>query len=82
MTVRTAARRPHLSRREREVLVEWIRCDSKAEVCGRLYVTIGTVNTHLTRIRRKYADVGRPASTKAALFARAVQDGLIALDDV
>ncbi|WP_019931255.1 helix-turn-helix transcriptional regulator [Nocardia sp. BMG111209] len=75
-------RRPCLSQREREVLVAWIFSDSKAEACRDLYVTLGTINTHLTRIRRKYADVGRPATTKAALLARAVQDGLIALDEI
>lgn len=75
-------RRPSLSSREIEVLLEWLRSDSKSAVATRLYVTESTVSTHLTRIRRKYDDVGRPASTKAALVARAVQDGLISLDEL
>ncbi|WP_319942699.1 LuxR C-terminal-related transcriptional regulator [Nocardia aurantia] len=69
--------RPVLSSREREVLVEWIKSDTKADACAHLFVTVSTLNTHITRIRKKYADVGRPAGTKAALMARAVQDGLI-----
>jgi DNA-binding CsgD family transcriptional regulator len=73
---------PHLSAREREVLIAWVRCDSKAQVGNELYLSIATVNTHIARIRDKYAAVGRPAGTKAALLARALQDGLIALDDL
>ncbi|MBP2214769.1 MULTISPECIES: LuxR C-terminal-related transcriptional regulator [Rhodococcus] len=78
----TSVLRPKLSSREVEVLLEWLRSDSKGVVASRLYVTESTVSTHLMRIRRKYALVGRPASTKAALVARAVQDGLIALDEL
>ncbi|MFI6165477.1 LuxR C-terminal-related transcriptional regulator [Nocardia sp. NPDC051052] len=77
-----AYRRPELSKREVEVLVSWLRCDTKSQVCRRLFVAIGTVNTHLARVRRKYAEVGRPATTKAALLARAIQDGLITLDEI
>lgn len=74
--------RPALSPRETEVLIRWLQCDSKAEVARSLYVSIGTVNTHLTRIRDKYALVGRRASTKAALAARAIQDGLVRIDEL
>jgi hypothetical protein len=34
------------------------------------------------RIRAKYAGVGRAAPTKAMLLARALQDGLITLDEI
>ncbi|WP_411156391.1 helix-turn-helix transcriptional regulator [Nocardia cyriacigeorgica] len=47
--------------------------ESKTLVGQRLYITTGTVNTHLERIRTKYAQAGRPAPTKAALVARAIQ---------
>ncbi|WP_249353060.1 helix-turn-helix transcriptional regulator [Rhodococcus sp. Q] len=77
-----ALRRPHLSPREIEVLLQWLRCDSKNEVAAGLFLSIGTVNTHLARIRTKYRDVGRSAPTKAALVARAVQDGLIELHEL
>lgn len=75
-------RRPVLSSREIEVLLAWLRRDSKNAVAAELYLSLGTVNTHLTRIRTKYSEVGRPAPTKAALVARAIQDGLISLDEL
>ncbi|MEU1545156.1 helix-turn-helix transcriptional regulator [Nocardia gamkensis] len=77
-----ARERPALSGREIEVLLAWIASDSKLEVSRRLYISLGTVNTHLARIRDKYAAVGRPAPTKAALVARALQDGLIDIEDL
>ncbi|MEV5650983.1 helix-turn-helix transcriptional regulator [Nocardia sp. NPDC052254] len=73
---------PSLSAREVEVLLAWILSDTKAEVCRRLYISPGTVNTHLARIREKYSRAGRPATTKAALLARALQDGHIGLDEI
>ena len=42
----------------------------------------GGMDTYIARMRIKYAEVGRPASTKAALVARALQDGLVDLDDL
>ncbi|MFE3289500.1 response regulator transcription factor [Rhodococcus sp. NPDC059234] len=75
-------RKPSLSPREVEVLLRWLRCDSKNTVAADLFLSIGTVNTHLSRIRAKYSQVGRSAPTKAALVARAVQDGLISLDEL
>ncbi|MDG3009695.1 LuxR family transcriptional regulator [Rhodococcus sp. D2-41] len=74
--------KPKLSEREVEVLVRWLRSDSKSEVARELFLAVGTINTHLTRIRAKYAAVGRPAGTKAALVARAIQDGLLDLQDL
>lgn len=73
---------PGLTAREIAVLDAWLRCDSKQEVCAVLHIALGTVNTHLSRIRAKYAGVGRAAPTKASLVARALQDGLVALDDL
>nr|WP_296777080.1 helix-turn-helix transcriptional regulator [Rhodococcus sp. (in: high G+C Gram-positive bacteria)] len=74
--------RPMLTQREIQVLTGWIRCDSKPAVAKSLFLSLGTVNTHLTRIRAKYAAVGRPASTKASLVARALQDGHIDIADL
>ncbi|OZF55588.1 LuxR C-terminal-related transcriptional regulator [Rhodococcus sp. 14-2470-1a] len=71
-----------LSNREIDVLRAWLYCDSKIGVATTLHIALGTVNTHLTRIRLKYNAVGRPAPTKAALVARALQDGIVALDDL
>ena len=73
---------PVLSQREREVLREWLLSDSKYEVAKKLYLSMGTVNTHLLRIRAKYELAGRGASTKASLLVRALQDGLIDLDEL
>lgn len=73
---------PALSRREIEVLRAWFASDSKINVANSLAVSLGTVNTHLARIRTKYAAVGRPAPTKAALVARALQDGIVQLDEL
>ncbi len=74
--------RPSLSRREHEVLVSWFQTESRALVGERLFISSETVKTHLDRIRTKYAAAGRPAKTKAALVARAIQDGLITPNDL
>lgn len=73
---------PALTEREIEVLRTWLMCDTK-EAAGRLlYVSAATVNTHISRIRGKYEAVGRTAGTKALLLARALQDGLILVDEI
>ncbi|QHZ00046.1 Transcriptional regulatory protein LiaR [Streptomyces sp. S4.7] len=77
-----SATRPSLSARETEVLIEWFQSESKAFVGRRLGISPHTVNTHLEHIRVKYAMSGRQAPTKAALLARAIQEGLIGLDDL
>lgn len=46
-----------------------------------MYITERTLSTHIERIRAKYDALGRPAQTKAALLARAIQDGLVDVDD-
>jgi DNA-binding NarL/FixJ family response regulator len=71
-----------LSDREREVLVAWFQTESKEAVGKRLFIAPTTVRTHLQRARAKYASVGRPAPTKSALLARAIEDGLLALTDL
>ncbi|KQU59140.1 LuxR family transcriptional regulator [Rhodococcus sp. Leaf278] len=68
-------RKPALSAREIEVMLAWFASDSKTVAARTVYISVGTINTHITRIRQKYAAVGRSAPTKAALFARALQDG-------
>ncbi|WP_068161195.1 LuxR C-terminal-related transcriptional regulator [Rhodococcus phenolicus] len=74
--------RPALSAREVQVLRGWLRSDSKTDVAAALFISVATVNTHLARIREKYVAAGRPAGTKAALTARALQDGYITLDEL
>lgn len=71
-----------LTCREVEVLRTWLLVDSKSEAATDLNISVGTVNTHLARIRSKYAQAGRTARTKASLVARAIQDGLVVLDEL
>lgn len=75
-------RKPALSAREIEVLRLWLRSDSKSAVANDLHIALGTVNTHLTRIREKYAQVGRDASTKSTLLVRALQDEIVDLAEL
>lgn len=77
----SALARPTLSAREVEVLLCWLRAESKEDAARELFISPATVSTHVLRIRAKYAAVGRPAKRKAALFARAVQDGYTSLDE-
>ena len=74
--------RPVLSDREREVLLAWFESDSKNLVASRFNLSAKTVETYIDRVRIKYAELGRPATTKAALVARALQDGLVDLADL
>lgn len=71
-----------LGQRERAALLSWLRHDSKKAAAAELYVTPSTISTHIERIRHKYDALGRPAHTKAAMLARAIQDGLIELDEL
>ncbi|MEE6163770.1 MULTISPECIES: response regulator transcription factor [unclassified Mycolicibacterium] len=71
-----------LSEREKEVLIAWFQTESKELVGKRLYISPTTVRTHLQRARAKYAGVGRPAPTKSALLARAIEDGILSLNDL
>jgi DNA-binding NarL/FixJ family response regulator len=74
--------RPKLAARERQVLIAWFQTESKDLVAQKLHIAPTTVRTHLQRIRAKYAAVGRPAPTKSALVARAIQDAIIVVDDL
>ncbi len=74
--------RPALSRREVEVLRCWLLSDSKSEVSTKLHVAPGTIKSHLHRIRGKYEAVGRNAGTKASLVARALQDGILTIEEL
>ena len=78
----SAVGRPNLAPREKEVLIAWFRTESKDLVARQLQIAPTTVRTHLQRVRAKYAAVGRPATTKAALVARAIQDGIVSVDDM
>ncbi|WP_232323932.1 response regulator [Catenuloplanes japonicus] len=74
--------RPSLSEKEREALLLWFQSMSKASVARRMQISEHTVKQYVDRARIKYAKAGRPAASKAALLARAIEDGLIKPDDV
>lgn len=82
VTVPRSYVRPLLSQRELEVLRCWLLSDSKSEVSAKLHVAPGTIKSHLHRIRGKYEAVGRNAGTKASLVARALQDGILKIDEL
>ncbi|MEV0731161.1 response regulator transcription factor [Polymorphospora sp. NPDC050346] len=74
--------RPRISHREAEVLRAWFAASSKELVAARLRISVKTVDTHIERVRIKYANVGRAARTKSDLVTRALHDGLITLDEL
>jgi DNA-binding NarL/FixJ family response regulator len=74
--------RPNLAPREKQILIAWFQTESKELVARKLALSESTVRTLLQRVRAKYASVGRQAPTKAALVARALQDGIISIDDL
>jgi DNA-binding NarL/FixJ family response regulator len=74
--------RPRLSPRELEVLRAWFACSSKDLVGAKLNISAKTVETHIARVRVKYANVGRAASTKSDLVTRALDDGLVTVAEL
>jgi DNA-binding NarL/FixJ family response regulator len=74
--------RPVLSDREREVLIAWFECESKSLVARKLHLSVKTVDTYIERVRMKYAESGRPATSKSALMVRALQDGIVDLTEL
>ncbi|RFA08415.1 LuxR family transcriptional regulator [Subtercola boreus] len=51
-------------------------------VAAQLGIAPSTAREYLDRVRAKYVEVGRPAPTKVDLLRRAVEDGILAIDDV
>lgn len=73
-----AVRRPHLSPRQRDVLIAYVSSgDLLPTIARRLGIDPETAKTHLRRIRAKYAAAGRLSPTRRDLYARALEDGLI-----
>lgn len=73
---------PHsvnLTHRETEVLRLYATGMKYAEVAASLEpsVSVESVKTYLSRIRKRYADANRPASTRMQLRQRALEDGLL-----
>jgi two-component system nitrate/nitrite response regulator NarL len=74
--------RPRLSEQERTALRWWFQGMPKQSVALRMNLSVHTVNQYIARARLKYVKAGRPSPTKAALLARAIEDGLIRPDEV
>ena len=77
MLADTRPGRPALSAQERQALLLWFQGMSKASVGRRMAIAENTVRQYIDRARMKYAATGRPAPTKDALLARAIEDGLV-----
>nr|WP_232531152.1 helix-turn-helix transcriptional regulator [Microlunatus antarcticus] len=69
--------RARLSEREREVLVLYVSGLEISQIAQQLFVTENSAREYLRRIRAKYTEVERPASTKVDLLRRAIEDGIV-----
>lgn len=67
----------NLSDREREILALYASGESAQSVAFAMGLSRNTVASYVSRIRDKYARVGRPAFTKVDLHLRAAEDGLL-----
>ncbi len=66
-----------LSKREQEILGLYASGETATSVALRAGLSRETVADYVSRIRRKYADVGRPALSRVDLYKRAVEDGYL-----
>ena len=69
--------RARLSEREREVLVLYVSGLEISQIAQQLFVTENSTREYLRRIRAKYTEAERPASTKVDLLRRAIEDGIV-----
>ena len=74
--------RPRLSAQESRALRLWFQQPKKLNVAREMGIAVDTVDQYISRARIKYAAAGRPASNKAAMVARAIEDGLVRPEDV
>lgn len=69
----------HLSAQQRAVLELYASGEPAKRVARILDISTDTVQDYLSRIRLKYAQAGRSASTKTDLMTRALEDGYLPL---
>ena len=69
--------RPHLSPAQERVLMLYASGMTLDSVARRMGISPGTASTHLKRARAKYAEVGRPTSSRIDLYKAAVNDGIL-----
>lgn len=67
----------HLSPLEAQVLAHYATGEKSDAVARVLGMSPNSVNTYVARIREKYREAGRPASSRIDLFRRAAEDGLV-----
>ncbi|MFI7062446.1 response regulator [Kribbella sp. NPDC050124] len=77
-----ADQRVRLSMQERDALRAWFQTGSKQLAAQRLGVSARTVETYIDRARIKYANLGRPAGSIAALIRRALEDRVVTVEDL
>ncbi|GAA4348453.1 response regulator transcription factor [Microbacterium rhizosphaerae] len=70
-----------LSMRERDVLRLYAAGLPLKAVADRLGIAYSTAKENITRVRMKYIDVGRPAPTKVDLLRRAMEDGILNVEE-
>ncbi len=68
-----------LSKREQEVLALLATGAKSFAISSALGIAVSTVDDYISRIRDKYATVGRPARTRIDLYKRALEDGFLPL---
>jgi DNA-binding NarL/FixJ family response regulator len=73
----TEARVPDLAPREAEVLRLYAAGLPVRSVARHVGIAEETVKEYLVRVRRKYLEAGRPASSRTELYIRAVEDDLL-----
>lgn len=66
-----------LSAREQQILSLYASGETATSVAAITTLSRDTVADYVSRIRRKYAQVGRPATTRIDLYKRALEDGLL-----
>lgn len=66
-----------LSVREQEILSLYASGETATSVAAITVLSRDTVADYVSRIRKKYAEVGRPATTRIDLYKRALEDGLL-----
>jgi DNA-binding NarL/FixJ family response regulator len=69
-------RRPHLSPRERQILIAVGNGTPHKAIARQLGITMSTVQTHLERVRHKYAKAGRPIDHAGHYSDRLREDSL------
>jgi two-component system, NarL family, nitrate/nitrite response regulator NarL len=66
--------RPHLSAREREILMAYVSGMTLEAAARHVGVKPSTAKTHLNRVKAKYQDIGRAVHTKLELAERVRED--------